>query len=481
LLGIQGVEHVVHGATVSISSARTTRRRRGNVSGTVLAELIAALPEGSVVTDPDVADGYRFDRASTVVPGLPLAVVRAASTADVQATLRIATEHRVPVVTRGAGTGLSGGAAAVDGCITLSTERMRSISVDPAAMVAVVQPGLLNAEVKAEAARHGLWYPPDPSSFEICSIGGNLATNAGGLCCVRYGVTTDYVLGLEVVLADGRVVRLGGRTIKDVAGYDLKRLFVGSEGTLGVITEATLRLRPPPPPVSTVVATFDDGVDAGRAVAAIMARLRPAALELMDAAAVAAVERVRPMGLGVGVNALLLAQCDVDGGDAAHIAGCCESAGARYVAASDDPDEGELLLGARRMAIPCVERLGTVLIEDVGVPIPRIPDLIAAVRDIAARTGTLIPVIGHAGDGNFHPLVTFDASDADAVERAQVAFDDVMHAALALGGTVTGEHGVGSLKATHLVEQLGPDVIELTATIKAALDPLGILNPGKWI
>src|SRR5919108_3358145 len=198
--------------------------------------------------------------------GEPLALVRARHTSDVQATLRVASRFRVPVVPRGAGTGLSGGAAAVDGCIVLSTERMRSIEIDPVGMTATVGPGLLNAEVKSAAREHGLWYPPDPSSFEICSIGGNLATNAGGLCCVRYGVTTDYVLGLDVVLADGRAVRLGGRTVKDVAGYDLKRLFVGSEGTLGVITEATLRLRPLAPPATTVVATFEEVVDAGRAV-----------------------------------------------------------------------------------------------------------------------------------------------------------------------------------------------------------------------
>jgi glycolate oxidase len=447
----------------------------------ILEELVASLPAGTVVTDPDVADGYRYDRAATVVPGTPLAVVRPATTAEVQAVVRVAAAHGVAVVTRGAGSGLSGGAAAVDGAITLSTERMRAITVDPAAMLAVVQPGLLNAEVKEEAARHGLWYPPDPSSFEICSIGGNLATNAGGLCCVRYGVTTDYVLGLEVVLADGRAVRLGGRTIKDVAGYDLKRLFVGSEGTLGVITEATLRLRPPPPPTATVVGTFLDVVDAGRAVTAVMASMRPAALELMDADAVAAVERVRPMGLDGGVGALLLAQCDVGDGDRARIAACFEAAGAAYVAATDVPVEGVMLLAARRMAIPCVERMGTVLIEDVGVPIPQIPDLIAAVRAIAGRTATSIPVIGHAGDGNFHPLVTFDPRDADAVDRAAVAFDDVMGAALALGGTVTGEHGVGSLKAHHLAEQLGPDAMDLARRVKAALDPAGILNPGKWI
>jgi glycolate oxidase len=456
----------------------------------VLGALADVLPTDALVVDPDVVDAYRFDRAMTAVAGVPLALVRAGSTADVQATMRVASRFGVPVVVRGAGTGLSGGSSAVDGCITLSTERLRTLHVDAAAMVATVGPGLLNAEVKAAARDHGLWYPPDPSSFEICSdpssfeicsIGGNLATNAGGLCCVKYGVTTDYVLGLEVVLADGRVLRLGGRTIKDVAGYDLKRLFVGSEGTLGVITEATLRLRPAPPPVATVVATFDDVVDAGRAVTSVMAGIRPAALELMDRAAVAAVERVKPMGLDPGIGALLLGQSDAGGDEAERIGAACDAAGATYVAVTDDADEGELLMGARRMAIPCVERLGTVLIEDVGVPIPRIPDLVGAVEAIAARRATAIPVIGHAGDGNFHPLVTFDRDDADASARAGQAFDDVMDAALALGGTVTGEHGIGTLKTRHLVTQLGPDVMDVTRAVKAALDPLGILNPGKWV
>jgi len=443
--------------------------------------LRAVLPADAVVDDPDVVDGYRYDRAMTVVPGRPAALVRASTTAEVSATLRVASRLGVAVVTRGAGTGLSGGSSAVDGCITLSTERMRRVDVDPASMLAVVQPGALNVEVKQAARAHGLWYPPDPSSYEICSIGGNLATNAGGLCCVKYGVTTDYVLGLEVVLADGAVVRLGGRTIKDVAGLDLKRLFVGSEGTLGVITEATLRLRPLPPAPSTVVATFADTVDAGRAVSAVMGSLRPSAFELMDRAAVAAVEAAKPMGLDTSVGALLLGQSDAGDGTCARVAELAESVGATYVAVTDDPDEGELLMAARRMAIPCVERLGSVLIEDVGVPISRIPDLLAAVAEIADRHATAIPVIGHAGDGNFHPLVTFDPADDDATARADVAFGAVMDAALALGGTITGEHGVGSLKARHLLDQLGPDVVALSRRVKAALDPQGILNPGKWL
>ncbi len=450
-----------------------------------MEELRASVTPGALVTDPEVMAAYRADRADTVVPGTPAAVVRATCTADVQAVMRVASAHRVPVVPRGAGTGLSGGAAAVDGGITLSTQRMDTLVVDPPSATAVVGPGVLNGALKQAAKAHGLWYPPDPSSFEICSIGGNLATNAGGLCCVKYGVTTDYVLGMEVVLADGRTVRLGGRTVKDVAGYDLKRLFVGSEGTLGVITEATLRLRPLPPPATTMVATFADTSAAGRAVAAITRRVRPSALELMDATAVRAVESHAPMGLDSDCGALLLGRSDAGGGqalaEATWMGQACQDAGATYVACTDDEDEGDLFMAARRMAIPAVERLGTVLIEDVGVPIPEVPALLTGIADVSHQRDTVIAVIGHAGDGNFHPLVTFDRHDRDASARAHDAFGDVMNLALALGGTITGEHGVGTLKRPWMTAQLGSDVMALNALVKHAFDPLGILNPGKGI
>jgi len=443
--------------------------------------LLAEVGDTTTVVDPDVISTYVADRATAVAPGQPVAVVRPTQTAQVQATVGVASRFGVPVVARGAGTGLSGGATAIDGCIVISTEKMRALSVDSDAMVAVVGPGVLNAEVKAAATEHGLWYPPDPSSFQVCSIGGNLATNAGGLCCVKYGVTTDYVLGIEVVLADGKVVRLGGRSIKDVAGYDLKRLFVGSEGTLGVITEATLRLLPPPPPASTTVATFASVTDAGRAVTDIATRLRPSMLELMDRAAVAAVERARPTGLDPDAAALLLIRTDGGARDAVGVGDACERAGAIYLAVTDDPEEGEMFMNTRRMAIPSVDRLGTVLIEDVSVPVAHVADLLAGVERIAAEHDTAIPVIGHAGDGNFHPLVTYDEADADAVARAKDAFDAIIELALDLGGSITGEHGVGVLKAHHLVSQLGDDVMELNRRIKDALDPAGILNPGKWV
>jgi len=284
----------------------------------VLDELIGLLPDGSVVTDPDIVEGYRRDRAEDPAAGHPLAVVRATCTEDVQNVLRWASAHRVPVVPRGAGTGLSGGSTAVDGGITLSLERLRNLTIDPVSRVAIVQPGLLNAEVKRAAAEHGLWYPPDPSSFEICSIGGNAATNAGGLCCVKYGVTTDYVLGMQVVLADGTALRLGGARLKDVAGLSLTKLFVGSEGILGVITELTLRLVPSPPPAATLVASFADIERAAEAVLAITTTLRPSMLELMDRAAINAVEDLTAMGLDRTAAALLIARSDAPGEAATH-------------------------------------------------------------------------------------------------------------------------------------------------------------------
>src|SRR5882762_8236089 len=316
------------------------------MSAEALAALIAELPEGSeaiVVTDPDILVSYRQDRAADPNAGTPLAVVRPRRTEEVQTVMRWATANKIAVVPRGMGTGLSGGATALNGGIVLSTEKMRDIVVDPVTRTAVCQPGLLNAEVKKTVAEYGLWYPPDPSSFEICSIGGNIATNAGGLCCVKYGVTTDYVLGLQVVLADGTVVRLGGPRLKDVAGLSLTKLFVGSEGTLGIITEVTLRLLPPQHVASTVVATFDSVEAAAKAVVTITGKIRPSMLEFMDSAAINAVEDYVSMGLDRGAQALLLARSDAPGPAAAHEIGlveaACRASGATELFTTSDPDE----------------------------------------------------------------------------------------------------------------------------------------------
>ncbi|HZU47928.1 MAG TPA: FAD-linked oxidase C-terminal domain-containing protein [Mycobacterium sp.] len=451
----------------------------------VLASLIAELPDGMVVTDPAVTEGYRQDRAFDPSAGKPMAVVRPRRTAEVQTVMRWATEHRVPVVPRGAGTGLSGGATAVDDGIVLSTEKMRDIVVDPVTRTAVCQPGLLNAEVKKTVAEYGLWYPPDPSSYEICSIGGNIATNAGGLCCVKYGVTTDYVLGVQVVLADGTAVRLGGPRLKDVAGLSLTKLFVGSEGTLGIITEVTLRLVPPQQPACTVVANFASVEAAAEAVLAVSARLRPAMLEFMDSVAINAVEDKLRMGLDRDAAAMLLACSDERGHggreDAEFMAGVFTEYGATEVFSTDDPEEGEAFVAARRFAIPAVEAKGPLLLEDVGVPLPALADLVSGIAAIAAERQLMISLIAHAGDGNTHPLIVHDPTDAAVTERAQLAYGEIMDLALHLGGTITGEHGVGRLKRPWLADQLGPDAMALNRRIKEALDPLGILNPGSGI
>jgi glycolate oxidase len=455
------------------------------VNADALASLIAGLPDGTVVTDPAITEGYRQDRAFHPSAGKPLAVVRPRSTEEVQTVLRWATANRVPVVPRGAGSGLSGGATALDNGIVLSTEKMRDITVDPVTRTAVCQPGLFNAEVKKAAAEHGLWYPPDPSSFEICSIGGNIATNAGGLCCVKYGVTTDYVLGVQVVLADGTAVRLGGPRLKDVAGLSLTKLFVGSEGTLGVITEVTLRLLPAQNTSSVVVATFASVESAVDAVLGVAARLRPAMLEFMDSVAINAVEDTMRMDLDRGAAAMLVAGSDERGRagseDAELMAAVFAENGATEVFSTNDPDEGEAFVAARRFCIPAVEAKGSLLLEDVGVPLPALGDLVTGIARIAAERDLMISVIAHAGDGNTHPLIVYDPADTAMTERAHVAFGEIMDLAVGLGGTITGEHGVGRLKRPWLDGYLGPEAMDLNRRIKQALDPQGILNPGAAI
>jgi len=447
-----------------------------------LAGLAELLTPDALLTGRESVAAYRFDFTADEDAGMPLAVVRASNAADVQATVRWAGVHGVPVVPRGAGSGLSGGSNAVDGCLVLSLERMRTVEIDPTTRTAVVEPGALNVEVKQAAAEHGLWYPPDPSSYEICSIGGNVATNAGGLCCVKYGVTTDYVLGLDVVLADGTLIRLGGKRIKDSAGLSLVKLFVGSEGTLGIVTQAVLRLVPVQPPAATLVATFDDVADAARAVVAIGAKIRASMMELMDHASINAVEDHRSMGLDRTAGALLIAQSDAPGAARAEEIGemerACAASGARETFTTTDSDEGELFVAARRLAIVAIEKRGALMLEDVGVPVPRLPDLLAGIAAVAAERNVEIPVVAHAGDGNTHPIVVYPPGDPAARARAAQAFSEVMSLAIRLGGTITGEHGVGRLKRAALPEQLGPDVMALTHRIKNALDPQGILNPG---
>ena len=452
------------------------------VSTLSLDALSTGLPDGVLVTEPATMESYRHDWSRDPGAGTPIAVLRPTDADQVQHIVRWAAAHRVPVVPRGAGSGLSGGSSAVDGGIVLSLERMRAVEIDVSTRVAVVEPGAFNAEVKAAAAQHGLWYPPDPSSYEICSIGGNIATNAGGLCCVKYGVTTDYVLGLDVVLADGTKIVLGGRRIKDVAGLSLMKLFVGSEGTLGIVTRAILRLIPAQAAPATLVATFPSVQAAAETVVAVGRSLRPSMMELLDQTSVNAIEDFRPMGLDRAAGAMLIAQSDAPGAargaETAVIEAAARAAGALEVFVTDDPAEGEMFVAGRRAAFPAFEARGAMLLEDVGVPVPLLPELLAGVAEISRRHRIEIPVVAHAGDGNTHPNILYDPADPQARARAQLAFAEIMQLAIALGGTITGEHGVGRTKRFALADQLGPDVMALNRRIKAALDPEQLLNPG---
>jgi len=456
----------------------------------LLEALGRELPADRLVVDPDVLAGLSHDEAEWAAVGRAAVALRVRTESEVQAVVRVCADLGVPVVARGAGSGLSGGANAVDGCAVLDLTRMTSVvDIDADNLICVVQPGLITNDLKTAVAEHGMWYPPDPASAAWSTIGGNVATNAGGLCCLKYGVTRDYVLGMRAVVGGpagyGTAVALGRRTNKGVAGYDMTGLMVGSEGTLGVVTEVTLRLRPALVGTPrTVVGAFGSLVDAGQAVAVVTRRgLVPSVLELLDRVCLQAVEDWKHLGLDNDAAALLLARVDTpgDAGDAEAqaVVDSFEAAGAIWATRSTDAAEAEALFEARRLAYPALERLGPVLTEDVCVPRSKLPDMLAEVAAIADRHRIQIATIAHAGDGNLHPLLLAPAGDDVARLRAQAAFEDLLDAAIACGGTVTGEHGVGLLKKGGMERELGPESLRMQRAVKQALDPLGLFNPGK--
>ena len=453
----------------------------------VVARLAAELGD-RVDVSFDARRAARADKSGHAAAGIPVAVVHAGSVEDVQATLRVATATGTPVVTRGAGTGLAGAANAGDGEIALSVRGMdRILEVRPDDLIAVVEPGILNADLNAALAPHGLWWAPDPASRAISTVGGNIATGAGGLLCAKYGVVRDAVLGVDVVLADGRLLRLGHRTVKGVTGLDLTSLMIGSEGTLGVIVGATLKLRRTVPgEVCTIAATFPAVRDAATASAAVTASgVQPAIMELMDAASLAAVHA--HLGLTAPTPGASQLTIQTDGisaaADAEAIGRMLADAGGT-VAVTRDPVGGERLLAVRRAMHPAMERLGTTLIEDVSVPRSALPAMFDEIARVEREYGLPIPTVAHAGDGNLHPNFVFDASpDASGVVEVPPvvwrAADALFRAALALGGTLTGEHGVGVLKSRWLADELGDDQWEIQRQITRVFDPDGILNPGK--
>ena len=448
------------------------------------ADIVAALRAqlgDRVDTDPAHLDAARADKSGHAAAGMPLAIVHAASVADVQEALRIAHASGTPVVTRGAGTGLAGGANAGSGEIVLSVRAMdRILEVRPDDLLAVVEPGILNADLNRALAAHGLWWAPDPASREISTVGGNIATGAGGLLCAKYGVVRDAVLGVDLVLADGRMLRLGHRSVKGVTGLDLTSLVIGSEGTLGVVVAATLKLRRLAlGRARTLTASFPDVRAAAAGAAAVTASgVQPAIMELMDATSLAAVHRLLGLDAPEPGAAQLTIQTDgpaaTDEADA--IAATLTAAGGVVRLAADDA-EAELLWRIRRSMHPAMETLGTTLIEDVSVPRSALPAMFDEIARIEREHGLVVPTVCHAGDGNLHPNFIFEG--AEVPDAIWAAADDLFRAALRLGGTLTGEHGIGVLKRRWLRDELGDDQWELQRQIARVFDPTGILNPGK--
>ena len=457
----------------------------GTVTDAFLDAVRARLPDLRLLIDEADRETFRRDETAYLPAGLPGAVVLPTETAQVATLVRICGEFDVPIVPRGAGSGLSGGANGIDGALTIAFTAMdRIVEIDPPNLCVITQPGVINARLKAAVAEHGLFYAPDPASFEMCSIGGNLGTNAGGLCCVKYGQTRESVLGLEVVMADGSVIRTGGKNVKDVAGYSLTHLIVGSQGTLALITEATLRLRPAPPPRATLLAFFPTLEAAGDAVAGIAAAgLSPVTLELMDRFTIRAVDDMHALGLDREAAAMLMIESDLPTTAAdeelARAETVCVGVGATSTVRSQTAAEADLLRQARRAAHWALEKIGDVKMEDVGVPRSRVPDMLRAIQAIAARHDVRIGPFGHAGDGNLHPDLVLERGDprAEAITKAVQA--DLYQAALDLGGTVTGEHGIGSARREWLEPQRGADAVRFMRSIKNALDPQGLLNPGR--
>ncbi|MZE55808.1 FAD-binding protein [Streptomyces sp. SID5770] len=436
-------------------------------------------------TDGDLVP---FSRDATpLFTARPDAVVFPADTQEVAAVLDLATRHGVPVVPRGAGSNLCAATVALRGGIVLSLTRLdRILEIEPAELLARVQPGVTSAALADAAADHGLLYAPDPGSRTVATIGGTIATNAGGLRGLKYGVTRDHVLGLEAVLPTGEVIRTGGRLHKDVAGYDLTRLLTGSEGTLAVITEATLALRPAPRTSGTGVAYFPDLAAAGRAVTAIISGgVLPSTLEFLDRSCIQAVESFAGLGLRTDAGALLLFGDDGEPHAVeqalARMSDACTVHGALDVTRAAHVAEAEALLTARRCTLPALSRLGALtILEDATVPRPRIAEMVERIGEIADRHDVTMATFGHAGDGNLHPTcVVGSREDTEGIERAELAFKDVFTTAIELGGTITGEHGVGAAKLPYLPAQLGADQIALLRRVKHAFDPAGILNPGK--
>ncbi len=453
----------------------------------IIRELKGIVGDKNVLTSPEDLVAYSYD--ATFLEHRPDAVVLPGSTEEVSRVMKVAYREGIPVIPRGMGSGLAGGSIPFSGGIVLSLTRMnRILEIDGENMTAWVEAGVITAEFQAEVEKRGLFYPPDPSSHKYSTIGGNVACNAGGPRCLKYGVTGDYVLGMKVVLADGRILTTGGKVIKNVTGYNLSRFFIGTEGTLGVITEVLLKLIAKPRYISTAFAVFPSIENAGRAVHRILlAGIIPASIELMDQTTIGTVEEYLHMGLPTWAEAILVLEADGNQEEAVlreieAIAQICRENGAVEVKVAKDETERNNLWKARRSVSPSLARRApNKLGEDITVPRSRVPEAVRRIREISQKYGLPVVVFGHAGDGNLHPNILFDKRKPEDMERVEKIAEEIFRMAVEMGGVLSGEHGVGVLKQPYLEMAIGPVAVEVMKAIKQALDPKGILNPGKVI
>jgi glycolate oxidase len=437
-------------------------------------------PGASLISDPDITASYSRDQAPFAKSAAPFAVLLARSAEEISIALRYANQEKISVVTRGAGSGLSGGANATADSLVISLEKMSQIiEIDAANQIARVQAGVINIDLDNAAKELGLAYLPDPASRDWSSLGGNAATNAGGMCCVKYGVTSAHVRAMQVVLASGEIIELGKATKKSVTTYDLLHLFIGSEGTLGIITELTLNLVIRPAPPATLIATFPNIKSAAAAATALM-QYRPSMLEIVDQTTLKAVESWHPLGFEVA-DAVLLMQLDENHSLCEAALETCKGFDLIDGVYSDDPNDAADLIRVRKMAYPALERMGATLLDDVALPITKIAEFVEKVEDLSKRSNLVIGIFGHAGDGNMHPTIVHDHGDTAAAERAQKAFSEIVEIAQSLGGSASGEHGIGSIKSGFVANEVSATVIDLQRAVKKVFDPDLILNPGKKI
>ncbi|MGO4348961.1 glycolate oxidase subunit GlcD [Paenibacillus sp. MCAF9] len=451
----------------------------------VKSELKMIVGDSYFKDDPQSLITHSYD-GTPMQQALPDGVIYPETTDQISAIMKVLHRHRIPLITRGSGTNLCGGTVPVTGGVVMVMHRMnRILEIDLENLTAVVQPGVNTKQFITEVENLGLFYPPDPSSMSISTIGGNIAECSGGLRGLKYGTTKDYVIGLEAVLANGDILRTGGKLMKDVAGYDLTKLLVGSEGTLAVITEATLKLIPPPKTKKTMLAMYRDINGAARTVSKIIEnRIIPATLEFMDSPTIQVVDDYAKLGLPRDMEAILLIEQDGEAEtverDIAMIEEICRSEQADRIDVAETAEEALKLMTARRSAFTALARLRpTTILEDATVPRSKIADMVLEINRIAKKHNVQICTFGHAGDGNLHPTATTDARDHEEVHRVEAAFEEIFEAAIRLGGTITGEHGVGIVKAPFLEWKVGAAGIEVMKAIKSAFDPLNILNPGK--